>query len=103
MEEEWRLFAEGEPAPSCSSGDFFSALEVWISRPQVVNRRLMAAVLQKDSQQWQERESKVWETLSNGCDVAGLKKRVLLRELLPKYTRTPPGRELVITGEAGIT
>ena len=40
---EWIKFASVETA--CSKEDFFSGVEVWLTRPHVVNRRLLGSVV----------------------------------------------------------
>ena len=100
---DWFLVAEHESDPACTDLDFTSALEVWVSRPQVVNKRLLAAVLHENPLEWSEEERLVaadsdlfcGSVVSNGEG----KKRLLVRELLPKSTRVSSGRELVVIGE----
>ena len=39
----WRI--EAEQPVTCSVGDFYSGASVWLQRPNVVNRRLLGAVI----------------------------------------------------------
>ena len=96
----WSLVAGSEPDHACNQANFLSALKVWLYRPQVVNKRLLAAVVHEDPLEWSTRERLLSEEVSS-CS-ASVSSRVFVRELLPKSTRLPSGRELVVIGELAV-
>ena len=94
----WYLVAEKNSEHSCNQEDFLSALEVWLHRPQVVNKRLLAAVVHEDPLEWSPRERQLSEEYCSAVSVNS-SRRVFVRELLPKSTRVSRGRELVVIGK----
>ena len=76
----------GSLETSCSAADFLSGVEVWVKRPQVVNRRLLGAVLVEGD----------WVAGTSTCGGAReTTDRVFVRELLPRAKSVPPRREAV--------
>ena len=72
---------------SCGTEDFLSGLEVWLKRPQVVNRRLLGAVLVKGD--WDVGGSESVRTTSEA------RERVFVRELLPRAKNVETRNEAV--------
>ena len=67
----------------CGVKSFLSGIEVWINRPQVINRRLIGAmVLEK-------------KTRSPSCEES----TVVVRELFPRMRSTNSWKEIVTIGE----
>lgn len=100
LDQEWIPYSDGESVPSCCLEDFYSALEVWLTRPNVVNKRVLAAVLLEDKEQWGESElasfAKINSCLSCGSSAA----KVVVRELIPKSSKLTKTRELVVMGKS---
>ena len=65
---------------NCCVDDFYSSVKVWIERPQVVNKRLMGAILE-DCREEEEGHSGDWVHMK--------------RKLLPKQSDVRPGTEHV--------
>ena len=76
---------------SCSARDFLSGVDVWVKRPQVVNRRLLGAVI----------VATVGGGACEGTSVDGRVEEnvdhVLVRELLPRAKGVAPRKEVVST------
>ena len=83
----WREI--GSLDTTCGPEDFISGLEVWVKRPQVVNRRLLGAALVKGD----------WDDVGGGSESVRtpyeLRERVFLRELLPRAKSVEPRKETV--------
>lgn len=80
---EWREI--GGLETKCSASDFLSGVDVWVKRPQVLNKRLLGAVVIEDETKRDERRGK--EVVDE----------VLVRELLPRAKKMARGREVVTT------
>lgn len=80
---EWREI--GGLETKCSASDFLSGVDVWVKRPQVLNKRLLGAVVIEDEAKKDERRGK------------GVVHEVLVRELLPRAKKMARGREVVTT------
>ena len=70
----------------CSVEDFVSSLNVWIHRPQVVNKRLLGAVVKE------ERDLGVGDEEIDGG-------KLITRQLIPKQSTVPWGWETVRLGD----
>lgn len=79
---EWREI--GGLETKCSASDFLSGVDVWVKRPQVLNKRLLGAVVIEEETKRDERRGK------------GVVDEVLVRELLPR-AKMARGREVVTT------
>lgn len=78
----------------CDAADFLSGVEVWIKRPQVVNRRLLGAVLvEGDWDNLQEQQQRY----SNSAKVPGDNSNccIFVRQLLPRVKTISARRETV--------
>lgn len=98
----WKLNHSFET--SCSSEAFYSGVDVWTRRPNVVNRKLLGAVVRLEAAL-----SPVWhsldhETLSH-VTVKELHSaareqggsRMVVRELLPRLSHVQPSLDLVVS------
>lgn len=109
---------------TCSAEDFLSGVEVWVTRPQVVNRRLLGAVIvegggAKAGEKVERRIGKEKEhsqptltaqspdvcshdnecaAVSGGLSWCGGRDSCTVRELLPRMRSMEPRREGVTTG-----
>ena len=63
----------------CSAEDLASSLEVWIRRPQVVNKRLLGAVVREESYSERARE-------------IGVPDKLITRQLISKQSSIQWGR-----------
>lgn len=79
---EWREI--GGLETKCSASDFLSGVDVWVRRPQVINKRVLGAVVMEEETRG-ERGGK------------GMVDEVLMRELLPRAKKMARGREVVTT------
>ena len=66
----------------CSAEDLASSLEVWISRPQVVNNRLSGAVVREESYSERSREN-------------GVPDKLITRQLIPNQSSIQWGWETI--------
>ena len=66
----------------CSAEDLASSLEVWIRRPQVVNKRLLGAVVREESYSERPREN-------------GVPDKLITRQLIPKQSSIQWGWETI--------
>ena len=66
---EWTKFASIETA--CSKEDFFSGVEVWLTRPHVVNRRLLGSVVLQEETVKRGREGEWLRSVREGTGCAG--------------------------------
>lgn len=80
---EWREI--GGLETKCSASDFLSGVDVWVKRPQVLNKRLLGAVVIEE------------ETKRDEGRDEGMVDEVLVRELLPRAKKMARGREVVTT------
>ena len=103
----WTCISECEVA--CSGADFHSGVEVWLRRPNVVNKRVLGAVFLEDKpledlspdSQWVEWLTKLCSDKSfqeNETVMFSTGSRMIIRELLPKPRSMAPGREAVLIG-----
>ena len=67
----------------CSAEDLASSLQVWIRRPQVVNKRLLGAVVREESYPERARENGVPDKLTQ------------LRQLIPNQSSRQWGGETI--------
>ena len=67
----------------CSTEDLASSLQVWIRRPQVVNKRLFGAVVREESYPERARENGVPDT------------ELITRQLIPNQSSIQWGREII--------
>lgn len=81
---------------NCSANDFLSGVEVWVKRPQVVNRRLLGAVVVKEEGKKLKSEKKCASPQRDGI-MTRVEEYVLVRELLPRAKSVAPRRETVST------
>ena len=113
--------AEAECTVSCSVQDFYCGVDVWLERPQVVNRRLLGCVtvhkrqLDQDTsrtlslhssddqhQSLSEESLRVLDHLVRCVceEVEGTcHGDVIVRRLLPRMKRMEEGLEVVVIGE----
>ena len=91
---EWREV--GGLETNCSAGDFLSGVDVWITRPQVVNRRLLGAVTVGGSGPRQEGGAGQLPRGAGGSLEEG-EDDVVVRELLPRARSMEPRKEVVTT------
>lgn len=99
----WSIAAE--EIVSCSVSGFYSGVDVWLTRPQVLNRRLLGCVEVYASGSTThatgngDREEAVsrYRELLNACEV-GDNSRVLVRQLLPRLKNMAESLEGVIIG-----
>ena len=63
----------------CSAEDLASSLQVWIRRPQVVNKRLLGAVVREESYPERAREN-------------GVPDKLITRQLIPNQSSIQWGR-----------
>ena len=117
----WREL--GAQETTCSAEDFLSGVEVWVARPQVVNRRLLGAVVVEgggakvgekverriggggDSKPTSRAQSpevcfhdNECAAVSGGLNRCGGRASCTVRELLPRMRSVKPRREVVTTG-----
>lgn len=102
----WRLVHSLKT--TCSGGDFYSSVDVWIRRPNVVNRKLLGAVIRLEaplSPAWASKDpiadghvtvGELHQEPEQGGVASG--SRVVVRELLPRLGHVPPTLELVVIG-----
>lgn len=76
---------------NCGASDFLSGVDVWVKRPQVVNRRLLGAVVIEGGVA--EREGRNRQRQGDRV----VEEDVLVRELLPRAKSVAPRREVVST------
>lgn len=89
---------------SCSVEDFYSGVDVWVKRPNVVNRKLIGAVIRLEgplSSSWTSTASdhvtvRELQQQPEQEDVAD-GSRIVMRELLPRSGHVPT-LELVVVG-----
>ena len=74
----------------CSVEDFASSLDVWIRRPQVVNKRLLGAVVKEESSAERVRED-------------GVPDKLITRQLIPKQSSIQWGWETIQLVDGGCT
>lgn len=96
---------------SCSSEDFYSGVDVWIRRPNVINRKLLGAVIRLEaplSTAWTSKDPltcsdhvTVGELQQQPCTEQEGGSRIVVRELLPRLRHARPALELVVVGTAG--
>ena len=102
----WQLHSSFEV--SCSTEEFFSGVDVWVRRPNVLNRKLVGVVCVHEAPlsvpDWTHlvseghggpvSVSQLSETAPEGSN----RSRVLVREFLCKERGLTPSRELVVKG-----
>jgi tRNASer (uridine44-2'-O)-methyltransferase len=93
-ETQWEWREIGGLETNCSASDFLSAVEVWVRRPQVVNRRLLGAVIVEEEA---TKELKLEDRLQSDGMMTGAEEHSLIRELLPRVKSVAPRREIVST------
>ena len=86
--DDWFCVAKTSSTASYSS--FLSALYVWIKRPQVINKRVLCAVIKDDTTSAFKDESHIVSTHSNKCFV---------REMIPKSNMFETEQEMVCIGK----
>ena len=79
---------------NCSAGEFLSGVDVWIRRPQVVNKRLLGAV---SFTELKGKEREGGETSQQIQPREGMANHTLIRELLPRAKIASPKREAITT------
>lgn len=97
----WKLCSSLET--SCSGEDFFSGVDVWVRRPNVVNRKLVGVVNLLEAS-----TSPVWGRLAHTDPVTVREltlqsdkeneSKLFVRELIPRERGAHSSHELVITG-----
>lgn len=92
VEGSWR--EEGGMETNCSASEFLSGVDVWVKRPQVVNKRLLGAVILAGLE-GEEREG--GEAGQETQLRVGIASHRLIRQLLPKAKSTVSKREAVTT------
>lgn len=93
---------------ACSSEDFYSGVDVWIRRPNVINRKLLGAVIRLEgtlSSAWTSKDPLVTDHVTLGelqqkAEQEGVANgsRIVVRELLPRLGHVHPALELVVIG-----
>lgn len=104
----WELKPSLTLETSCSSEEFYSGVDVWIRRPNVINRKLLGAMVRLEgtlSSAWISKDPlasdhvTVGELLQKpeqeGVDNSS---RIIVRELLPRLGHVHPALELVVIG-----
>ena len=74
----------------CSAAEFLSGVAVWVRRPQVVNRRLVGAVLVEGD--WEKVEEMAEREFDEAVET---RNGVFVRELIPRRRGVPTKRESV--------
>jgi hypothetical protein len=106
MAQDWKL--KGSVTASCTEEEFYSGVDVWVRRPNVVNRKLLGAMIQLEgplSASWMSKDLDqvtVGELLQQP-EQEGVAdgSRIVVRELLPRssgHVQRPTSLELVVTG-----
>lgn len=109
MSRTWQLKHSLET--SCSSEELYSGVDVWIKRPNVINRKLLGAVIRLEGTLSSAWASKDPLTSDHVTVVQLLQKpeeegvascsRIVVRELLPRLGHVCPALELVVVGTLG--
>ena len=103
---DWTLVLESEKETAASTEGFWSAVDVWLKRPHVVNRRLVGAVVVQEGggvDEWIRKQLEAiykdsgWAPTGVSCGGHGVRK-FLVRELLPRMQGLPPNKEAVFIG-----
>ena len=85
LEEGWRWRETGSLETSCSAANFLSGVEVWLKRPQVINRRLLGAVLMDGD----------WDVTPDAGGASETNERIFIRQLLPRSKSVDSRNEAV--------
>ena len=84
--DEW--FCVAKISSTASYCSFLSALYVWIKRPQVINKRVLCAVIKDNTSSHFEDDSHIVST----------HKKCFVREMIPKSNMFEPEQEMVCIG-----
>ena len=91
----WREI--GSVEANFSAVDFLSGVDVWVKRPQVVNRRLVGAVILKGGESYLKREEAGERNIQTQCKETEKKMEncIFIRELLPRTKSIASRREAI--------
>lgn len=89
-----RVHVIAEKSTSADEEDFSSALDVWIKRPHVVNKKVLGATILESPREWLEGEGELVTELVTMAD-ACVETSCLVRELIPR-SRDTRDREVVV-------
>ncbi len=111
----WKV--QAEKIVSCAATDFYSGVEVWLTRPQVINRRLLGCVEVYSSHAMEHTTTHVH--INDGCGASsevlygdclsslvscvlseegGARSRVIVRRMLPRMRNMAESLEAVVIG-----
>ena len=92
----WSWREMGRLETNCSASDFLLGVEVWVKRPQVVNRRVLGALIVEEEGKKLKLEDTCEPPQRDGM-ITGVDEHVLIRELLPRVKGVAPRRETIST------
>ena len=92
---------------ACTWEQFYSGIDVWVKRPNVINRRLLGAVVRLEKSLSSSRKVELGQATigeliqaldSHQTGTSGKDSKVIVRELYPRSSHVSGGVEMVVIG-----